>query len=355
MIESIFGTAEVDCEEVFGGEPLERQAVMATDDDGLVMFGLELADADCHLAPRSVLELLPTNETAFQIDLGVLICTFFGGVDSVEIKAGESVATTQIEQRTVKAMFIVEGDGTKVIVIEGLLTVDPADLACRSVVGPTEEIHIDADGSLTIHQLDPGLIPDSWRTSFGLTDTMLSPEPGPELLPGLRELIDNDQVTVLFDGGIVAEAETTDVSQILESVTASRVVLEPDGQITIAEEFDSATLPTFAFPLESPAIDPAIDPSIVADIDPGVLGDALDQGAAVEPAVTEWFIDPDGHRWSLAYDAADPALEAELVSTLNDQIFSGAYGAFYRGEFGVGPDYDIMFPDLMEGSDSCRS
>ncbi|NNF64452.1 MAG: hypothetical protein HKN07_09340 [Acidimicrobiia bacterium] len=348
---------EADCAELFGGEPLQAGAVLATDDTGSFVFSMDKVIDRCQVQLGSNLVVHPADHVVLEVRGGEVICT----IEGESVGAGQSLSdgysivvsgheVIPIGPMVTMQMIVGDDNSIEVTVTDGLVRIEPEGLTCRSLIGEGQSAEVSSDqfdlSSLSSELLD--------FEAFGNVGAPYEPAiPGTELLPGISSLISSDDVAVVLDGELLNPDNQVhlELFPTLEVITGSVLALEGVGQINIVEDLPLIVAPDLEFTPQ---------PVIIGDflLEPLPLLDAVDLGQALEtpvatPAYWDLLVDPNGQRWTLAFDASDSGLAESLQSMLTAEVISGAYGAYYREAFDVEPVFDLALPGLLEGEVSC--
>ncbi len=393
---------EADCEKVSGGEAILAAGVLVTDAEGKTAFETDFVES-CHLNSRSEVVVAPSEDLVFEVMNGEVLCTITAGGPSTSFNlAGTSVYP--VPGQTVTFSALVQGPQTgsaSLEILSGFATIHQPALGCAAIAGPFQRVELRPAEPPVITWYDIGGL-DAFYFDPVITarSSVEPPEVPEEILPGLGDLFVGGEATVLVDGRLIGEQDIADTTSILEHLLKRRIEIDIPGRIRDFQPPDLTPTPPGTIPTVT--IGP-IDPGSIVTLDPGPLvtvpfepgpiitlpfdpskvfvtepivplpveadvvirsvpfsevlrnvdlTDALEVQPE-EPVVLDLLIDPQGRRWSIAYDEADEAAATTTHDQLTAFIQSGSYTAFYEETFEVLPNYGDLFPNLYRDFDPC--
>jgi hypothetical protein len=350
VVDRLNARVEVDCEEVFGGEAISEKSVVATDGDGVAQLHLDNI-GECLLQRSSTVEVKPQPPTLLAFTAGEVICRLV-------MSNGDRSFTVDDEPLTVgsePAAFIItmspgDGGNGELTVIEGFVSFDPPESACRAIVGPGQTIPLTATYR-AVDVVDLGLLSspvvDAVRR-VGANPTL--PVADPELLPGLQALIEARAITLVLDGEMLAAnaADSRDVD-VFEALIGAEVRLDSSPGAFEVVDTRLDVLPSVDFGSQVFQVE-ALPPVAVADVEQMLESDNEILSVAQVPVL----FDPAGGAWSVVYDEQRTEIGDQLQVDLAAALRTGAYASFYQQTFGQPPDYALLQPELLGGREPCR-
>lgn len=244
--------AEVDCAEVFGGESIQLQAVLATDTKGRFEFDLDKGVDSCLLLALTNVQVRPDDVVVLRVNDGEMTCTFEMGEVDQTVLAGDEVVIIDGQHQTTAMFSLSSGDTptmtSSVAVTDGFVAIEPSGLECRRIVGPDQVAELSAGRAPVIRPMDVAVFSTDWTAAFeAVGGSVNRPDVGPELLPGLRAFIDANDITVLVDDVLIDTAtELGEASfSILERITGSQLAVDGLGQFSVIKSIELEEFPVF--------------------------------------------------------------------------------------------------------------